>query len=98
MVIISIRILSGFILDKDSLIQLEADSTVMRVDEVKGHVDIYLYGLKKTEKPRWFYLTIEKDVPVKNMKAAVVTIYDYYQKSDNAVSEYTSPCVEGDLE
>ncbi|XP_061104533.1 alpha-2-macroglobulin-like [Conger conger] len=95
MVIISIRLLSGFLLDKSSLTQLKASPTVKRVEEEEGHVIIYLDELKKMA-PMIYSLTINEDVPVRNLKPAVVKVYDYYDKSDEAVSEYSSPCAQGD--
>ncbi|XP_061104061.1 alpha-2-macroglobulin-like [Conger conger] len=95
MVIISIRLLSGFLLDKSSLTQLEASPTVKRVEEEEGHVIIYLDELEKMA-PMMYSLTINEDVPVRNLKPAVVKVYDYYDKSDEAVSEYSSPCAQGD--
>ncbi|XP_061104110.1 alpha-2-macroglobulin-like [Conger conger] len=95
MVIISIRLLSGFLLDQSSLIQLKASPTVKRVEEEEGHVIIYLDELKKMA-PMIYSLTINEDVPVRNLKPAVVKVYDYYDKSDEAVSEYSSPCAQGD--
>ncbi|KAG7484016.1 hypothetical protein MATL_G00044700 [Megalops atlanticus] len=105
MVIISVRLLSGFLLDKSSLTpkyrsillrgELKADPTVKRVEEEEGHVIIYLDELKRMELKR-YNLTIVEDVPVRNLKPAVVKVYDYYKKSDEAVSEYSSPCAQGD--
>ncbi|XP_061104108.1 alpha-2-macroglobulin-like isoform X3 [Conger conger] len=97
MVIISIRLLSGFLLDKSSLtqLQLKASPTVKRVEEEEGHVIIYLDELKKMA-PMIYSLTINEDVPVRNLKPAVVKVYDYYDKSDEAVNEYNSPCAQGD--
>ncbi|XP_061104532.1 alpha-2-macroglobulin-like [Conger conger] len=95
MVIISIRLLSGFLLDKSSLTQLKASPTVKRVEEEEGHVIIYLDELKKMV-PMMYSLTINEDVPVRNLKPAVVKVYDYYDKSDEAVNEYNSPCAQGD--
>ncbi|XP_035289157.1 alpha-2-macroglobulin-like [Anguilla anguilla] len=95
MVIISIRLLSGFLLDKSSLIQLKADPSVKRVEKEEGHVIIYLDELKKMA-PMSYVLVIVEDVPVRNLKPAVVKVYDYYDKSDEAVSEYSSPCAQSD--
>ncbi|XP_036379386.1 alpha-2-macroglobulin-like [Megalops cyprinoides] len=95
MVIISVRLLSGFLLDKSSLTPLKADPTVKRVEEEEGHVTIYLDELKRME-PKQYNLTMVEDVPVRNLKPAVVKVYDYYKKSDEAVSEYNSPCAQGD--
>ncbi|XP_029628746.1 alpha-2-macroglobulin isoform X1 [Salmo trutta] len=95
MVIINVKLLSGFVLDKSSLRPLKNDPTVKRVDLEEGHVVIYLDGLKQKE-TKTYSLAIEEDVPVRNLKPAVVKVYDYYQTSDEAVSEYSSPCAESE--
>ncbi|XP_076859338.1 alpha-2-macroglobulin-like protein 1 [Brachyhypopomus gauderio] len=84
MVAIEFKLLSGFSLVKVS-------GTVKRVDQHDGVVVIYLDGLKKGE-PQTYTLIIQQDVPVQNLKPAVVKVYDYYQPSDHVVTEYNSPC------
>ncbi|KAJ4938440.1 hypothetical protein JOQ06_003059 [Pogonophryne albipinna] len=93
MVIINIKLLSGYILDKSSLELLKSDRSVKRVDLDEGYINIYLDGLKKDE-TLIYSVTLEEDVPVGNLKPAVVKVYDYYQTSDEAVTEYSSPCAE----
>ncbi|XP_026229092.1 alpha-2-macroglobulin isoform X5 [Anabas testudineus] len=95
MAIINIKLLSGYILDKTSLNLLKNDNSVKRVDLEEGFINIYLDGLKK-EKTNMYSVTLEEDLPVRNLKPAVVKVYDYYQTSDEAVTEYTSPCAESD--
>ncbi|XP_028825882.1 alpha-2-macroglobulin-like protein 1 [Denticeps clupeoides] len=95
MVIINIKLLSGFIPVKDSLDKLKNDNTVKRVDQEDGQVIIYLDALRKMS-AKTYSITIQEDVPVRNLKPATVKIYDYYQISDEAVSEYSSPCAESD--
>ncbi|XP_031139390.1 alpha-2-macroglobulin isoform X3 [Sander lucioperca] len=95
MVIINIKLLSGYILDKSSLKLLKRDRSVKRVDVEDGFINIYLDGLKKDE-TKMHSVTLEEDVPVRNLKAAVVKVYDYYQTSDEAVTDYNSPCAESD--
>ncbi|XP_034723150.1 alpha-2-macroglobulin isoform X2 [Etheostoma cragini] len=95
MVIINIKLLSGYILDKSSLELLKRDRSVKRVDVEEGFINIYLDGLKKDE-TKMHSVTLEEDVPVRNLKAAVVKVYDYYQTSDEAVTDYNSPCAESD--
>ncbi|XP_064158470.1 alpha-2-macroglobulin-like isoform X2 [Anguilla rostrata] len=95
MVIINIKILSGFLLDKNSIRFLKGDKTVKRVEQEDGHIIIYLDGLKKGQERKYSVL-IDEDMPVRNLKPAVVKVYDYYQTSDEAVCEYSSPCAEGD--
>uniref|UniRef100_A0A4W5PDZ6 Alpha-2-macroglobulin-like protein 1 n=1 Tax=Hucho hucho TaxID=62062 RepID=A0A4W5PDZ6_9TELE len=81
MVIINVKLLSGFVLDKSSLGPLKNDPTVKRVDLEEGHVIIYLDG-KET---KTYSLAMEEDVPVRNLKPAVVKAYDYYQTSKNSI-------------
>ncbi|KAI9529566.1 hypothetical protein NQZ68_007803 [Dissostichus eleginoides] len=96
MVIINIKLLSGYIVDKSSLELLKSDRSVKRVDLDEGYINIYLDGLKKDE-TLIYSVTMEEDVPVRNLKPAVVKVYDYYQTSDEAVTEYCSPCAERDV-
>ncbi|XP_072310553.1 alpha-2-macroglobulin isoform X2 [Eucyclogobius newberryi] len=95
MVIINIKLLSGYVLDKSSLDMMKGDQSVKRVDVDEGFINIYLDGLKQ-DKMRIYSVTIEQDQAVRNLKPAVVKVYDYYQTSDEAVTEYTSPCAETD--
>ncbi|KAM8854400.1 alpha-2-macroglobulin [Synchiropus picturatus] len=95
MVILNIKLLSGYILDRSSLNLLKRDGSVKRVDVDDGFINIYLDGLKKG--PTAVYsVTLEQDLSVRNLKPAVVKVYDYYQTSDEAVTDYTSPCAESD--
>ncbi|KAK7171657.1 hypothetical protein R3I93_004075 [Phoxinus phoxinus] len=91
MVIINIRLLSGFKLDETSLQALREDTTIKRVDLDEDHVFIYLDGLKK-QQVKTITLQLLQDVPVQNLKPAVVIVYDYYKISELAVIDYTSPC------
>nr|XP_019950554.1 PREDICTED: alpha-2-macroglobulin-like isoform X2 [Paralichthys olivaceus] len=95
MVIINIKLLSGYLLDKSSLDLLKRDRSVKRVDVEEGYINIYLDGLKKDES-KIHSVTLEQDIHVRNLKPAVVKVYDYYQTSDEAVTDYTSPCAESD--
>ncbi|XP_070827272.1 alpha-2-macroglobulin-like protein 1 isoform X3 [Chaetodon trifascialis] len=95
MVIINIKLLSGYILDQSSLQLLKSDRSVKRVDVEEGFINIYLDGMRKDE-TKIYSVTLEEDQPVRNLKPAVVKVYDYYQTSDEAVTDYTSPCAESD--
>lgn len=79
------------------------------------------FQLKKDE-VKTYSVTLEEELPVRNLKPAVVKVYDYYQTSeygvpngaaargpvvevtdlafdvsgDEAVTEYSSPCSEGE--
>nr|XP_023688542.1 alpha-2-macroglobulin-like [Paramormyrops kingsleyae] len=93
MVIIKMKLLSGYSLDKPSREAMLSQPNVKRVEEDDGHVILYVDELKKM-KSNLYSLTIMEDVPVRNRKPAVVKVYDYYQTSDEAVSEYSSPCAD----
>ncbi|KAA0701893.1 Alpha-2-macroglobulin-like protein 1 [Triplophysa tibetana] len=92
MVIINVKLLSGFVLEYLSLQTLEQDSRIKLVEQNEGHVILYLDGMKKEEE-KSFQLTLWQSVVVKNLKPAVVTVFDYYKTSEGAVKQYTSPCV-----
>uniref|UniRef100_A0A3B3CGI1 Alpha-2-macroglobulin-like 1 n=1 Tax=Oryzias melastigma TaxID=30732 RepID=A0A3B3CGI1_ORYME len=91
MVVINIKLLSGYILQDDSLKMLKENRLVKRVDVEEGFINIYLDTLKKGQKET-FDVTLEEDQQVENLKPAVVKVYDYYQTSDQAVTDYNSPC------
>ncbi|XP_019716916.1 alpha-2-macroglobulin-like protein 1 [Hippocampus comes] len=91
MVIINIRLLSGHILDQSSLEMLRNNESVKRVEVEDGYINIYLDRLTKGE-TAVYSMTLEQDMLVENLKAAVVKVYDYYQPTDVAMTEYTSPC------
>ncbi|XP_053536533.1 alpha-2-macroglobulin-like protein 1 [Ictalurus punctatus] len=87
MVIINVKLLSGFSADKTS----STDGSVKRVDQADGEVIIYLNGLKKGVE-KVYTLRIVQDIAVAKLKPAVVKVYDYYETGDSAVTDYTSPC------
>ncbi|RVE75124.1 hypothetical protein OJAV_G00013730 [Oryzias javanicus] len=91
MVVINIKLLSGYVLQDNSLKMLNENRLVKRVDVEDGFINIYLDGLKKGQKET-FDVTLEEDQQVENLKPAVVKVYDYYQTSDEAVTDYNSPC------
>ncbi|KAK5621424.1 hypothetical protein CRENBAI_006807 [Crenichthys baileyi] len=65
-----------------SLQLLRDGRSVKRVDVDEGFIDIYLDGLKKNL-PQTYKVTLEEDQRVRNLKPAVIKVYDYYQPSDN---------------
>eukprot|EP00066_Takifugu_rubripes_P010823 XP_003978948.2 PREDICTED: alpha-2-macroglobulin-like protein 1 [Takifugu rubripes] len=64
---------------------------VGRVEENEGRVLIYITELPK-DIPIHHTLTLIQEVPVQNLKPALVKIYDYYQPSDQAETEYVVTC------
>ncbi|XP_076146448.1 alpha-2-macroglobulin-like [Alosa pseudoharengus] len=91
MAIIDVKMLSGFTADSASVERLKGSIFVDRVDEKDDHILVYLSVVPK-DIPMYYQLTIQQDLPVSNLKPAVVKVYDYYQTSDEAEAEYSSPC------
>uniref|UniRef100_A0A668RZQ9 Alpha-2-macroglobulin-like n=1 Tax=Oreochromis aureus TaxID=47969 RepID=A0A668RZQ9_OREAU len=78
MVILDIKMLSGFSPDPESLKSLKHGLLVSRVEQKEDHVLVYLEELPK-DTPINHSLDIIQELPVDNLKPAVVKIYDYYQ-------------------
>ncbi|XP_031439423.1 alpha-2-macroglobulin-like isoform X2 [Clupea harengus] len=97
MAIIDVKMLSGFTPDSASVEKLEGSIFVDRVDKKDDHILVYLSEVPKGL-PVSYHLTIRQDLPVNNLKPAVVTVYDYYQTSDRAEAEYSSPCTRKPLQ
>ncbi|XP_036817295.1 alpha-2-macroglobulin-like isoform X3 [Oncorhynchus mykiss] len=91
MIIVDLKMLSGFAPDPDSLARLRRSFQVDRVDTEDDHVLMYLTELPSLL-PLKHTLDIIRELPVQNLKPAVVKIYDYYQPSDQAETEYVFPC------
>ncbi|XP_038548725.1 alpha-2-macroglobulin-like isoform X2 [Micropterus salmoides] len=91
MVILDIKMLSGFVPDPESLRGLKGALLVDRVEEKEDHVLVYIRELTKDIAIN-HSLDLQQELPVQNLKPAVVKIYDYYQPSDQAETEYIYPC------
>ncbi|XP_047450260.1 alpha-2-macroglobulin-like isoform X2 [Mugil cephalus] len=91
MVILDIKMLSGFVPDPESLKRLKTAQLVDRVEEKEDHILVYFQELTK-DIPTIHILDLIQEVPVENLKAAVVKIYDYYQPSDQAETDYVYTC------
>ncbi|XP_029028279.1 alpha-2-macroglobulin-like [Betta splendens] len=91
MVILDIKMLSGFVPDPDSLKNLKLKLFVDRVEQEEDRVLVY-FSLVPKGLPLEHTLDLVQEIAVQNLKPAVVKIYDYYQPSDNAVTEYINPC------
>ncbi|CAM4713493.1 unnamed protein product [Leuciscus chuanchicus] len=93
MVIVDIKLLSGFTADT-SLLGSPPQSfapLVERVDAQDDHVLVYLKEVLKSF-PITYTLRLKRVLAVKNLKPAVINVYDYYQTSDQFETTYTSPC------
>ncbi|XP_053092313.1 alpha-2-macroglobulin-like protein 1 [Pangasianodon hypophthalmus] len=101
MVVIDVKPLSGFRVDETSVQRVNSnskstDGAVKRVDKIDGRAIIYLNGLANGEE-KVYTLKIVQDLPVENLKPAVVKVYDYYETSESAATAYTSPCKSLDM-
>ncbi|XP_053503783.1 alpha-2-macroglobulin [Ictalurus furcatus] len=89
MIIVDIKLLSGFTADPG---ELKRSIWVERVDSKDDHIIMYIKELPRNISVN-YQLHIKQVLPVKNLKPAVIKVYDYYQTSDQSETEYTSPCV-----
>ncbi|XP_062978548.1 alpha-2-macroglobulin-like [Elgaria multicarinata webbii] len=69
------------------------DHHIKRTEVTPGHVLLYLDQV--TNKTQSFSFTVERDVAVQGLKAAVVKIYDYYETDEYAIDTYSAPCSTG---
>ncbi|XP_026138188.1 alpha-2-macroglobulin-like isoform X2 [Carassius auratus] len=89
MVIVDMKLLSGFKLEPSSLDVLK--KAVHRVESKDDHVIMYLQEIQKNMFLRQT-LRIKQIFSVKNLKPAVVKVYDYYQTSERSEAEYFNHC------
>ncbi|XP_050790850.1 alpha-2-macroglobulin-like protein 1 [Gopherus flavomarginatus] len=90
MAIIEANLPSGYIPVQSSLGQLEKQPLVKRLEVQNDQVMLYLDQL--TKEAASFTFSLEQDFPVKNLRAAPVRLYDYYETDDHTEAEYSAPC------
>ncbi|XP_054040674.1 alpha-2-macroglobulin [Rissa tridactyla] len=90
MVIVDVKMLSGFIPVKSSVRKLEVHPIIERTELSTNHVLVYLEKLSSQSLS--FSFSVERDVPVRGLKPAQVKVYDYYETDEFATQEYTAPC------
>uniref|UniRef100_A0A3P9IP72 Alpha-2-macroglobulin-like n=1 Tax=Oryzias latipes TaxID=8090 RepID=A0A3P9IP72_ORYLA len=93
MIILDIKVLTGFVPVKDSLMNLKTSFMVDSVEEKQDHIFIYIRELRP-----WEVITnklkLVQQLPVQNLKPALVKIYDYYQPSKKCTTQLGSfPCL-----
>ncbi|XP_060269425.1 alpha-2-macroglobulin isoform X5 [Ovis aries] len=92
MAIVDVKMVSGFIPLKPTVKMLER-SDVSRTEVSNNHVLIYLD--KVTNETLTLTFTVLQDIPVRDLKPAIVKVYDYYETDEFAVAEYSAPCSKG---
>ncbi|KAK9976811.1 hypothetical protein ABG768_022011 [Culter alburnus] len=101
MAIVDIKLLSGFTAET-SLVSFSDSSQlgnssriyaslVERVDSKNDHLIVYLKEIPRNI-PMNYQIQMKRVLPVKNLKPAVVKVYDYYQTSDQSEAEYSFHC------
>ncbi|XP_065278904.1 alpha-2-macroglobulin-like protein 1 [Emys orbicularis] len=93
MAIIEVKLPSGYTPVKSSLRQLEKQRLVKRLEVQNDQVMLYLDQL--TKEAASFTFSLEQDFPVKNLRAAPVRLYDYYETGEHTEAEYSAPCSSG---
>ncbi|XP_067397069.1 alpha-2-macroglobulin-like protein 1 [Emydura macquarii macquarii] len=90
MAIIEAKLPSGYSPDKGSLRQLEKQRLVKKLEVQNDQVTLYLDQL--TKEAASFTFSLKQDFPVKNLRAASVRLYDYYETGEHTEAEYSAPC------
>ncbi|XP_059112905.1 pregnancy zone protein-like [Peromyscus eremicus] len=89
MVIVDVKMVSGFIPVKPSVKKLQTQPNIQRTEVNTNHVLVYIEKL--TNQILSFSFLVEQDIPVKNLKPAPIKVYDYYETDEFAIEEYSAP-------
>ncbi|XP_052028668.1 pregnancy zone protein [Apodemus sylvaticus] len=89
MVIVDVKMVSGFIPVKPTVKKLQDKPNIQRTEVNINHVLIYIEKL--TNQTLGFSFVVEQDIPVKNLKPAPIKVYDYYETDEFTVEEYSAP-------
>ncbi|XP_064265890.1 alpha-2-macroglobulin-like isoform X1 [Passer domesticus] len=92
MVIVDVKMLSGFVPLKSSVGKLSNTrfQQIQRTEVNTNHVLLYIEQLGRETLS--FSFTVERDIPVRGLKPAQVKVYDYYETDEFATQEYSAPC------
>lgn len=90
MVIVGVKMVSGFIPLKPTVKMLELSSHVSRTEVSNSNVLIYIEQV--SSQALSFSFTVTQDIPVRDLKPAIVKVYDYYETDEAAFAEYSAPC------
>ncbi|XP_067392789.1 alpha-2-macroglobulin isoform X2 [Emydura macquarii macquarii] len=96
MVIVDVKMLSGFIPVKTSVRRLEGHNQIHRTELSTNHVLLYMEQVSNVT--QIFSFTVEQDFPVQSLKPAPVKVYDYYETDEFAIAEYSAPCRQAKVE
>ncbi|KAF4022812.1 hypothetical protein G4228_014833 [Cervus hanglu yarkandensis] len=86
MVLVDVKMLSGFTPVMSSIEELENNGQVMKSEFKNDHVLFYLENVSGTAKS--FTFSVEQINHVANIQPAPVMVYDYYEKDEYALASY----------
>ncbi|XP_076423999.1 alpha-1-inhibitor 3-like [Peromyscus maniculatus bairdii] len=90
MVIVDVKMVSGFIPLKPTVKRLERSKHVSRTEVSNNNVLLYVDQV--TNQTLAFSFVIQQDIPVRNLQPAIVKVYDYYETDEVVFAEYSAPC------
>nr|ADP20501.1 alpha-2-macroglobulin precursor [Fukomys anselli] len=90
MAIVDVKMVSGFIPLKPTVKKLETSDDVSRTEVSNSHVLIYLDKVSNQTLSLSFFIV--QDIEVRDLKPAIVKVYDYYETNEFAIAEYSAPC------
>ncbi|XP_026644001.1 alpha-2-macroglobulin isoform X2 [Microtus ochrogaster] len=93
MAIVDVKMVSGFVPLKPTAEMVESSVNVSRTEVSNNHVLIYLDKVSNQNINLSF--TVQQDILIKDLKPAIVKVYDYYEKDEFAVAQYSAPCIKG---
>ncbi|EGW04914.1 Murinoglobulin-1 [Cricetulus griseus] len=90
MVIVDVKMVSGFIPLKPTVKKLERSEHVSKTEMSNNNVLLYVDTV--TNQTLTFSFVIQQDIPVRNLQPAIVKVYDYYETDEVVFAEYSAPC------
>ncbi|MEE6485822.1 hypothetical protein FKM82_014427 [Ascaphus truei] len=90
MALVEVKMMSGYVPQKESIDQLKKNPLVRRVETKEDIVTIYIE--KVTAQIQTLVLRAEQQVQVMNLKPAIVTIFDYYMPDEKKTVKYLIDC------
>ncbi|XP_035304915.1 murinoglobulin-1-like isoform X2 [Cricetulus griseus] len=94
MVIVDVKMVSGFIPLKPTVKKLERSEHVSKTEMSNNNVLLYVDQV--TNQTLTFSFVIQQDIPVRNLQPAIVKVYDYYETDEVVFAEYSAPCSSGE--
>ncbi|KAM8776859.1 ovostatin homolog 2-like [Rhynchonycteris naso] len=91
MVLVDVKMLSGFTTVMSSIEKLESNGLVMKTEIKNDHVLFYLDNISDTANS--FTFSVEQSNFVSNVQPAPVLVYDYYEKDEYAILSYNANSV-----